>query len=52
MTLITSEVNKEALKQSYEEACKNVEFKKLVKYLNLKDEIAMKYTSSLENTVV
>ena len=50
MTLITSEVNKEALRKSYEEACKNVEFKKLVKYLNLKDEIAMKYTSSLENT--
>lgn len=51
MTLITSEVNKEALKQSYEEACKNIEFKKIVNYLKLKDEIAMKYTSSLENTV-
>lgn len=51
MTLITSEVNKEALRKSYEEACKNVEFKKLVNYLKLKDEIAMKYTSSLENTV-
>lgn len=51
MTFITSEVNKEALKENYESACQNIEFKKLVNYLNLKDEVAMKYTTSLENTV-
>ena len=45
MITISSEVNREALKESYKEACKNTEFKKLVKYLNVSDDIAMKYTS-------
>ena len=48
---ISSEVNKKALKDSYIEACKNKEFKKLIKYLEVEDDIAMKYTSSLEETV-
>lgn len=51
MITISSEVNKKALKDSYLEACKDKEFKKLVKYLNVSDDIAMKYTSSLESTV-
>ena len=51
MIKISSEVNKEALKESYKEACKNIEFKKIVNYIEAPDEIAMKYTSSLENTV-
>ena len=51
MLKISSEVNKEALRESYKEACKKSEFKKLIKYLNISDEVAMKYTSSLENTV-
>lgn len=51
MATISSEVNQKALKESYVEACKNKEFKKLIKYLNVSDDIAMKYTSSLENTV-
>ena len=51
MVIISSEVNRKALKDSFDEACKNKEFKKLVKRLNVADEIAMKYTSSLEDTI-
>lgn len=48
---INSEVNEAKLKQSYEEAKKDLQFKKLVKAIDASDEIAMKYTSSLQNTV-
>lgn len=51
MVTISSEVNKKALKDSYTEACKNKEFKKLINRLEVSDEVAMKYTSSLEDTI-
>lgn len=51
MVTISSEVNKKALKDSFAEACKNKEFKKLVNRLDVSEEVAMKYTSSLEDTI-
>ena len=51
MVTITSEVNRKELKKNYEEACKNTEFNKLVNSLDVTDEIAMKYTSSLNDAV-
>lgn len=48
---INSEVNQANLKRSYEEANKDLQFKKLVKAIDAPNEIAMKYTSSLQNTV-
>ncbi len=38
-----------ALTHSYQDACANKEFKKFVDGLNCKDELLMKYTSSLED---
>ena len=43
--------NQKSLIESYEEAKKDIQFRRLVKTVGVKDEIAMKYTSSLENTV-
>lgn len=40
-----------ALKKSYVEALKNPEFKKLINTLKIKEEVALNYTSKLENTV-
>ena len=51
MVTISSEVNRKALKDSFTEACQNKEFKKLVKRLDVNEEVAMKYTSSLEDTI-
>lgn len=47
----TKKVFNNNLKQSYIEACKDAKFQKLVKRLNCDSNIAMKYTSSLEETV-
>ena len=38
-----------ALTHSYQDACANKEFKDFIDGLNLKDEVLMKYTSSLED---
>ena len=48
---ITSNVNEKALKKNYEEACVDQKFRRLVKTIEADDKIAMKYTSSLQNTV-
>lgn len=47
----TEKYNEKSLIESYKEASKDIQFRRLVKTINVKDEIAMKYTSSLENTV-
>ena len=48
---INSEVNKEELINNYNETLKNNStFRKLIKTIKVKPEIAMKYTSSLEET--
>lgn len=51
MNIINGEVNRKALKENFLDACKNKEFKKLVKRLNVSEEVAMKYTSALEDTI-
>jgi primosomal protein DnaI len=43
--------NEEDLKKNYVDASKDSKFRRLVKTLNINDDIAMKYTSSLEDTV-
>ena len=43
--------NKQALVESYIEASKDPDFKKLVNRLKVKEEIAMKYTSKLQDSV-
>lgn len=49
--MISSRVDITSLKNEYIKACENPKFKKLVKRLEVKDENAMKYTSSLESTI-
>ena len=49
--MVTSEVNKKSLQESYKEATKDIKFRRLVKTIKATDEEAMKYTSSLEETV-
>lgn len=49
--MISGKVNERALKTEYEEAKKDMQFKKLVKRLDIDDEVAMKYTSLLQSTV-
>ncbi|MBQ4032069.1 MAG: primosomal protein DnaI [Bacilli bacterium] len=49
--MISSEVNEKSLQDNYKEACKDTKFRRLVKTINAPDEEAMKYTSSLEETV-
>ena len=44
--------NRRNLINNYEKACANQEFRNLIKNLDVEDKIAMKYTSSLETTVV
>ncbi|MBR4694354.1 MAG: primosomal protein DnaI [Bacilli bacterium] len=41
----------DSLKESYKEASKDIQFRRLVKTIKASDDIAMKYTSSLEETV-
>lgn len=48
---IYSNVNQKALKKSYDEACADQKFRRLIKTIEIDDNIAMKYTSSLEETV-
>lgn len=48
---ISSEVNTRALKKNYEEAREDKKFCRLVKTIDVSDDIAMKYTSNLETTV-
>ncbi len=46
-----NEVNEKSLKENYLEACKDTKFRRLIKTIKATDEEAMKYTSSLEETV-
>jgi len=46
-----NEVNKKSLKENYLEACKDTKFRRLIKTIKATDEEAMKYTSSLQETV-
>lgn len=48
---ISSNVNERALKNSFNEACKDQKFRRLLKIIEVDDKIAMKYTSTLEETV-
>lgn len=48
---ISSNVNEKALKKSFTEACTDQKFKRLLKTLEVADNIAMKYTTSLQDTV-
>ena len=48
---INSSVNEKALKKNFEEALKDESFKRLIKRIDAEDKVAMKYTSSLEETV-
>ncbi|MGN1371075.1 MAG: primosomal protein DnaI [Candidatus Coprovivens sp.] len=48
---INSNVNEKALKANFNEACKDQKFRRLLKTINVEDKVAMKYTSSLENTI-
>ncbi len=48
---ISSEVNNKALKKNYNDACKDSKFCRLIKTLDVTEDIAMKYTSNLESTV-
>lgn len=48
---ISSNVNERALKSSFDEACKDQKFRRLLKTIEVDDKTAMKYTSSLESTV-
>ena len=47
----SKEVNLKNLKDSYKEACEDIQFRRLVKTIKVSDDIAMKYTSSLETTI-
>lgn len=49
--VISSKVNERALKKNYDEACSDLKFRRLIKTLDVEDKIAMKYTSSLKDTV-
>lgn len=48
---IRNDVNSRALKNNFDKACEDPMFKQLVKRVGVSNDIAMKYTSSLENTV-
>ena len=48
---ISNKVNQKALESSFKEACTNMQFRRLLKTIEVDDETAMKYTSSLEETV-
>ena len=50
-TIISGRVNQKALEDSYKEACKDQQFKRLIKTIEVDNDTAMKYTSSLQNTV-
>ena len=45
-----TDINK-GLQESFKEAKLNPKFNKLIKSINLNDEVAMKYTSKLEDTL-
>ena len=49
---VIDRVDETALKHDYQDACSDKEFKKYVDSINLKDDILMKYTSSLEDSFV
>lgn len=49
---IISKLDTTALTHSYQDACSNKEFKKYVDSLDMKEEILMKYTSSLEDSFI
>lgn len=48
---ISSNVNERALRKSFDDACKNQKFRRLLKTIDVDDKTAMKYTSSLETTI-
>ena len=43
---ISSNVNERALKKSFDDACKDQKFRRLLKTIEVEDNIAMKYTSN------
>lgn len=49
---IINKLDTTALTHSFQDACSNKEFKKYIYNLDIKEEILMKYTSSLEDTFV
>lgn len=49
--MISNRVDENMLKKEYSKALKDEQFRKLIKRLEVDDEDAMKYTSSLECTV-
>ena len=51
-SVIDKKVDKNSLKQAFIDACSNKEFGEYVKTLDLKDEILMEYTSSLEDACI
>ena len=48
---ITNRVNQKELEKSFKVACEDQQFRRLLKTIDVTDDIAMKYTSSLEETV-
>lgn len=48
---INSNVNERALRKSFDDACKNQKFRRLLKTIDVDDKTAMKYTSSLEDSI-
>lgn len=48
---ISNRVNQKELENSFKEACTNDQFRRLIKTIDVTEDIAMKYTSSLEETV-
>ena len=46
-----NDVDFKKLKESYQKASEDIQFRRLVKTIKVSDDIAMKYTSSLETTV-
>ena len=48
---ISNRVNQKELENSFKEACANDQFRRLIKTIDVTEDIAMKYTSSLEETV-
>lgn len=49
--IITSRVDDQALVNNYNEALKDNQFKRLIKTIDVDSKVAMKYTSSLQDTV-
>ena len=46
---VIGQLDENALKKQYLDACKNKDFKEYIKLLNIEEELLMKYTSTLED---